>query len=71
MKIMPGAFFMVKETMVIPIKYFHKCDNRKLYWVDGKKGAIYVSELNGTNRRTLLRRGVNRPRSIISDPANG
>ena len=30
-----------------------------------------MSELNGTNRRTLLTRGVNRPRSIVTDPANG
>ena len=65
---------MVKETIdrkLYPITNFYKYDNRKLYWVDGKKGAIYVSEMNGTNRRTMLRRGVNRPRSIIADPANG
>ncbi|ESO82185.1 hypothetical protein LOTGIDRAFT_170222, partial [Lottia gigantea] len=44
---------------------------RKLYWVDGRKSSLNVAELNGTNRCTLLKSQMRRPRAIVVDPVHG
>ncbi|XP_053385857.1 low-density lipoprotein receptor-related protein 2-like [Mercenaria mercenaria] len=45
---------------------------RKLYWIDAKRVAMYVSELNGTSVKTLLKKTIlRRPRALVLNPFTG
>lgn len=44
---------------------------RKMYWVDNKNDKMYVSELNGTSRRTMIETDMSNPRAIVAHPAKG
>ena len=43
----------------------------KLYWTDGTRKQIEVSELNGDHRTVLLSHSLTNPRSISLDPRDG
>ncbi|KAL4217440.1 Low-density lipoprotein receptor-related protein 2 [Mactra antiquata] len=45
---------------------------RKLYWIDAKNVGLFVSELNGTNIKTLLSKSIlRRPRALVVNPFSG
>ena len=43
---------------------------RKLYWVDNKNDLMYVTELNGTSRKTLMK-DMSNPRAVALHPTAG
>ncbi|XP_048242332.1 low-density lipoprotein receptor-related protein 6-like isoform X1 [Haliotis rufescens] len=49
------------------------CDwlGMKLYWTDSETNRIEVSNLDGTYRKVLFWEGLDQPRAIALDPANG
>lgn len=44
--------------------------NNKLYWLDRHTQHMYVSELDGRNRKTIMTR-IEDPRAIVVHPGNG
>ena len=42
-----------------------------IYWTDTGVDYISVSRLDGTSRRVLVQDGLDEPRAIVVDPANG
>ncbi|XP_013773508.1 low-density lipoprotein receptor-related protein 2-like isoform X2 [Limulus polyphemus] len=44
---------------------------RKIYWLDRTSKQLYVAELDGTNRKTLLGRGISDPRALTVHPGIG
>lgn len=44
---------------------------RKMYWLDRTSKQMYVSELDGTSRKTILPKGISDPRAIAVHPGIG
>lgn len=44
---------------------------KKIYWSDSGSNSILVAETNGKNKRTLISSGLDKPSSIVVDPAEG
>ena len=44
---------------------------RLLFWTDMGLSRIQVSQLDGSNRKTLVTTEIEHPRSILADPSNG
>ena len=45
--------------------------NRKLYWVESKFDQIEVSNLDGTQRASIISGEMQNPRALAVDPING
>lgn len=69
---------MLYDMLYCCIHEFTKCvicflfNFRKLYWIDAKIVGIFVSELNGTSMKTLLKKSIlRRPRALVVHPVTG
>ena len=40
----------------------------KLYWTDVERNTIETAYFNGSRRRTLVSRDLDKPRGIVADP---
>ncbi|XP_048587664.1 low-density lipoprotein receptor-related protein 8 isoform X2 [Nematostella vectensis] len=44
---------------------------RKMYWADPGANTIEVSELDGSNKMTLISSGLDKPSAVVLDPTEG
>ena len=44
---------------------------KHIYWVDSSVDHIEVSNFNGSERRTVISKGISKPRAIAVDPNVG
>jgi len=45
--------------------------NKYVYWTDNDNGRIEMSRVNGSDRKVLFDRDVEKPRGITADPVHG
>ena len=44
---------------------------RNIYWTESKLNRIEVARIDGTSRRIVVGEGLDEPRGIVVDPADG
>lgn len=62
---------IIKESLHTPDGLSIDFLNRKMYWTDTGTDVIEVADLDGRNRRVLVKTGLDEPRAIVVYPAFG